>query len=284
MTMAPLPSNDPPARAVLGYLAVKADRQGRSAFPLVLSIAHDVGLNPEVVPRVLKRLVGYGLISKDGEGPQGQARWVLHMDKRHAEGSFESFCDRHRQRESAKKSRYRKSRSVHDDQSGTVHDGKSGTDSDVHDSESECPRSTVVLSTTLSRNVHDSESPQISQLDQSVDQSREHVGDSERPDVERLCTHLANRIEANGSKRPRITAKWRDAARLLLDRDGRTEEQVRAAIDWCQADEFWRANVMSMPKLRAKYDQLRLQAQRGGRQHVPYRNPTDQSVYDETLL
>ena len=83
-----------------------------------------------------------------------------------------------------------------------------------------------------------------------------------RDDIERLCDHLADRIEANGSKRPTVTQKWRDAARLMLDKDDHTEEQIRAAIDWCQADEFWRANILSMPKLRDKYDQLRLQASR----------------------
>lgn len=85
---------------------------------------------------------------------------------------------------------------------------------------------------------------------------------SPRPDVEALCTHLADRIEANGSPRPRVTKAWRDAARLMLDRDDRSPEQVHRAIDWCQGHDFWRANVMSMPKLREKYDQLRLQAVR----------------------
>lgn len=82
----------------------------------------------------------------------------------------------------------------------------------------------------------------------------------ERPDIERVCQHLADRIEANGSKRPTVTAKWRDTARLMLDRDGRTEAQILGAIDWCQADGFWCGVVLSMPKLREKYDQLRLQA------------------------
>lgn len=83
-----------------------------------------------------------------------------------------------------------------------------------------------------------------------------------RPDVERLCRHLADRIEANGCKRPAVGKKWRDAARLMLDRDGRTEQQIMTAIDWCQDNEFWRANILSMPKLREKYDQLRMQASR----------------------
>jgi hypothetical protein len=83
-----------------------------------------------------------------------------------------------------------------------------------------------------------------------------------RPDVERICDHLADRIAANGSKRPAVTKAWRDAARLMLDRDGRTEEQILAAIDWCQGHEFWRSNILGLPKLRDKYDQLRLQATR----------------------
>lgn len=89
---------------------------------------------------------------------------------------------------------------------------------------------------------------------------RRGSANADRPDTERLCEHLADRIESNGSKRPTITTRWRDAARLLIDKDGRTEDQIHRAIDWCQDDEFWRANVMSMPKLREKYDTLRLRA------------------------
>lgn len=88
------------------------------------------------------------------------------------------------------------------------------------------------------------------------------VADAPRPEVEQLCTLLADLIEGNGSKRPRITKRWRDACRLMLDRDERTPQQVEAAIRWCQADEFWRANILSMPKLREQYDRLRLAAQR----------------------
>lgn len=103
-------------------------------------------------------------------------------------------------------------------------------------------------------------------LDRSSDLTDEdQIKPPLRADVELLCVHLADRIEGNGSKRPNITGKWRDAARLLLDKDGRTVEQVIRAIDWCQTDDFWRSNILSMPKLREKYDQLRLAAQRGAR-------------------
>lgn len=78
-----------------------------------------------------------------------------------------------------------------------------------------------------------------------------------RDDIERLCDHLADRIAEDGSKRPTIGKGWRDAARLMLDKDGRTEAEIHAAIDWCQSHSFWRTNVLSMPKLREKFDQLR---------------------------
>lgn len=100
----------------------------------------------------------------------------------------------------------------------------------------------------------------------------------ERPDVERICEHLAAAIVANGSKRPRITAGWRTSARLLIDRDERTEQQIHTAIDWCQADEFWRANVLSMPKLREKYDQLRLDAQRRASTSNARQSPGDRAL------
>ena len=79
-----------------------------------------------------------------------------------------------------------------------------------------------------------------------------------REDVEALCTLLADLIEANGSKRPTITKRWRDAARLMLDSDGRALAEAERVIRWSQADGFWKTNILSMPKLREKYDQLRL--------------------------
>lgn len=57
-----------------------------------------------------------------------------------------------------------------------------------------------------------------------------------------------------------------------MDKDGRSLEQVLTAIRWCQNDDFWRGNILSMPALRKQYDKLRLaairersQKQAGGR-------------------
>jgi hypothetical protein len=81
-----------------------------------------------------------------------------------------------------------------------------------------------------------------------------------RADVERVCRHLAAVLEKGGSKKPRITDRWRNDVRLLLDKDGITPEQAVAAIDWAHSNDFWQAHILSPAKLRAKYDTLRRQA------------------------
>lgn len=81
----------------------------------------------------------------------------------------------------------------------------------------------------------------------------------DRLDVKRLCTHLADSIEARGVKRPSITKGWQDAARLLMDKDGYTEKQIHWLIDRSDRDPFWRKNILSMPTLREKADRLKLE-------------------------
>jgi len=127
-----------------------------------------------------------------------------------------------------------------------------------------------------------SEPPDTDHPDQGQTEDRSLV--LPRADVEHICRHLADRIEGNGSKRPTVTKRWRDSARLLLDRDGRTVEQVVKAIDWCQTDTFWRANILSMPTLREKYDQLRLAAQRKNGTNGSRPSTTDQRVADVLAL
>lgn len=83
-----------------------------------------------------------------------------------------------------------------------------------------------------------------------------------RPDVNSLLDLLDEEIRKNGGKVPSRTKKNADAARLMIDRDGIPVADIAGAIRWCQADEFWRSNILSMSKLREKYQQLRLAALR----------------------
>ncbi|MFH8531578.1 hypothetical protein ACH4GE_24545 [Streptomyces tendae] len=97
---------------------------------------------------------------------------------------------------------------------------------------------------------------------------------SVRPDVERVCEHLAAVIEKGGGKKQRISKTWRNDVRLLLDVDGVTPEQAIAAIDWAHADDFWNAHILSPGKLRAKYETLRRQAASQQRKRAPQGPPT----------
>lgn len=78
-----------------------------------------------------------------------------------------------------------------------------------------------------------------------------------RPDVDKILDHLDDRCRANGFKIATRTKKNTDAARLLLDRDGYTLDQVLWLITWATNDEFWRSNIRSASKLREKFDVLK---------------------------
>ena len=82
-----------------------------------------------------------------------------------------------------------------------------------------------------------------------------------------LCELLAHEIQANGSRKPKVTSRWVQDMDKILRLDDRSVDQVRSAIFWCQGNSFWKANILSPAKLREKYDQLRLQASRDVGRH-----------------
>jgi hypothetical protein len=84
-----------------------------------------------------------------------------------------------------------------------------------------------------------------------------------RQDVEDLCSYLVAALARNQVQAV-VTTKWRTDARLLLDGADRDPAEIRRLIDWTTADSFWRSNVLSMPKFREKFDQLRLRADQSG--------------------
>lgn len=81
-----------------------------------------------------------------------------------------------------------------------------------------------------------------------------------RPDVDKILDHLDDRLRTNGLKVPARIQRNATAARLLLDRDGYTLDQVLWIVDWATADEFWRTNIRSASKLREKFETLKAQA------------------------
>ena len=85
-----------------------------------------------------------------------------------------------------------------------------------------------------------------------------------------LASLLRERILQNNphAKVPRASpdhlAPWCREIDLMLRVDGRAPPEIDQVIRWCQADPFWRANILSPRKLREKFDTLWLQMQRNG--------------------
>jgi hypothetical protein len=55
---------------------------------------------------------------------------------------------------------------------------------------------------------------------------------------------------------------WMNQCRLLREADNRTEADIEKVIRFSQGDSFWKNNVLSMPKLREKWDTLWMKAGR----------------------
>lgn len=82
------------------------------------------------------------------------------------------------------------------------------------------------------------------------------------PEVVRLCSVLADAVSANGHKVGTVGTKWWSACDRLMRLDGYTAEQIEWMIRWSTSNEFWAANIRSMPTLREKFSTLVLQAKR----------------------
>ncbi len=77
----------------------------------------------------------------------------------------------------------------------------------------------------------------------------------------KLAALLKSEIQRNKSDY-RITQaterNWEASADKMLRLDGRSAERASELIRWAQRDPFWRTNILSMDKLREKFDQLGL--------------------------
>ena len=83
-----------------------------------------------------------------------------------------------------------------------------------------------------------------------------------------LCDHLADHIALSTDRRPSIGEGWLVEMDRLIRLDGRDPELILQVIDWCQADEFWRGNILSSKKLREKFDQLLVRMRSAGSQQT----------------
>lgn len=86
-----------------------------------------------------------------------------------------------------------------------------------------------------------------------------------RSEVYHLCNVLAEAVKANGHRVGEVGVRWWSACDRLLRIDGYTVEQIDWMIRWSTSNEFWAANIRSMPTLRDKFSTMVLQAKRDGK-------------------
>jgi hypothetical protein len=76
---------------------------------------------------------------------------------------------------------------------------------------------------------------------------------------------LANKIQENNpnfshlkgpEKYANTMGRWSQDIDKINRIDGYSWEQIRAVIEWCQSDSFWKSNILSGSKLRKQFDQL----------------------------
>lgn len=93
-------------------------------------------------------------------------------------------------------------------------------------------------------------------------ETSQDLSDNFSDDVLALAQLLAELMEGNGVKKPTVTQRWLQTLDRMIRLDGRTAQQIEAAIRWSQNDDFWSANIHSPDALRKQYDKMRLQASR----------------------
>ena len=86
---------------------------------------------------------------------------------------------------------------------------------------------------------------------------------------ERLLGYILDRNP--NFKKPDLQ-NWAKEIDLIIRIDKRPTEQIRRVIDWCQSDDFWQNNILSVKKLRKQYDQLFLKM---GKRKVDSFDPDD---------
>ena len=95
-----------------------------------------------------------------------------------------------------------------------------------------------------------------------------------REDVLAVLDRIDQHCTDHDFKKPSRTKQNLNAARLLIDKDGYTTEQIIWIMNWVTQSGFWAPNIRSAAKLREKFDQLKGQAQREQAPRTNHQRPT----------
>lgn len=240
----PLPVTELGAYATLIYCLLRdyADQRTGEAFPSHGTLAARSGMSKWRVRKSLDELREAGWITwttrASDDGSQSSNRYTIFGASARSKGAHPAGSKRSRGGAS-------NSRGSASDSRGVVRQTAGGSASDSNEL---LPNELLPIRTNVRRSTSD-----VSNVETVVDLRTEQA---------RLAELLANLIEANGSRRPIVSEGWLATLERMHRIDGVSWPDIEGAIRWAQADEFWQANILSPTKLRAKFDQLRLQAQR----------------------
>ncbi|WP_270235319.1 replication protein [Lacticaseibacillus suilingensis] len=95
------------------------------------------------------------------------------------------------------------------------------------------------------------------------------------------ATYLWEKIKSNNPehRKPNLQA-WANDIRKMHEIDKRPFDKIHRMIEWCQADTFWQTNILSVAKLREKYDTMKAQA---NRPYISRRAPARQEATPEWM-
>ena len=131
----------------------------------------------------------------------------------------------------------------------------------------------------------------IKQVDEGVE---EEESPPEHQTAKSMTDLLINELQRNnpafrpptGPKR----SKWDNTMKLMLTRDKRSPADMERIIRWCQADSFWKGNILSADALRKHFDRFLVQSKAGkGRATgpgtaTPKRDNFEQRQYDDSFF
>ncbi|WP_125580794.1 replication protein [Lacticaseibacillus suibinensis] len=114
--------------------------------------------------------------------------------------------------------------------------------------------------------------------DSQHSRKREYADDS--PELIE-ATYLWEKIKSNNPehRKPNLQA-WANDIRKMHEIDKRPFDKIHRMIDWCQSDTFWQTNILSVAKLREKYDTMKAQA---NRPYISRRAPARQEATPEWM-
>lgn len=284
---------DTTARHVLQALAEHARPDGTNSHPSVLRVQYRTGYDRTTVQRALRRLEKGGLIARDGV-TEGRTRWKLAVGLRRPETDWADLEREEDEFRSAAAERKRRSRSkgVTHAESVTVTDGNDVTVTDA------APVTADVTDSTPSRHalkVRPSRTERRPNHQQPSD--NQLLKDSSSPAAQTDEPAEDLHLEAFGAfwtvyPKKRAREEARKAWIAAIKRGANPQHIVTAAQGYAQERRDQDPKYTKYPATwlnKGCYDDEpdpqpgpHLRAVSGGWQ--PFRNPTDQSVYDEPLI